>query len=89
MQAWCHPSTVTARSLCGPSREGFYGSDAPVVLTQLFDLCAKKLLVTGWVGIYTDEEKSFRNDLKPPSEAMIEKGKRAWRGSNIVVSRGC
>ena len=41
----------------------------------LYDLCAKKLLIRGWAGIYTDEEEGFRKNLKPPSEAMKEGGR--------------
>ena len=41
----------------------------------LYDLYARKLLARGWAGIYTDEEEGFRKNLKPPSEAMKEKGR--------------
>ena len=44
-----------------------------------YDLCARKLLIRGWAGIYTDEEERFRKDLKPPSEAMKEKGRSLAR----------
>jgi hypothetical protein len=42
-------------------------------------LCARKLLIRGWAGIYTDEEERFRKDLKPSSEAMKERGRNLAR----------
>jgi hypothetical protein len=51
---------------------GFHRGQDPL----LYDLYARKLLIRGWAGRYTDEEEEFRKDLKPPSEAMKEKGRR-------------
>jgi len=61
-------------SLCRGSL-GFHRGQDPL----LYDLYAKKLLIKGWAGIYTDEEEGFRKDLKPPSEAMKEKGRSLAR----------
>jgi hypothetical protein len=61
-------------SLCRGSLGFHRGQDPP-----LYDLYAKKLLIKGWAGIYTDEEEGFRKDLKPPSEAMKEKGRSLAR----------
>ena len=61
-------------SLCKGSL-GFHRWQDP----PLYDLYARKLLIRGWAGIYTDEEKRFRKDLKPPSEAMKEKGRSLAR----------
>jgi hypothetical protein len=57
-------------SLCRGSL-GFHRGQDPL----LYSLYARKLLVRGWAGIYTDEEDKFRKNLKPPSEAMREKGR--------------
>ena len=54
---------------------GFHRGQDPL----LYDMYARKLLIRGWAGIYTDEEKRFRKDLKPPSEAMKEKGRSLAR----------
>ena len=61
-------------SLCKGSL-GFHRGQDPL----LYDMYARKLLIRGWAGIYTDEEKRFRKDLKPPSEAMKEKGRSLAR----------
>ena len=61
-------------SLCRGSLGFHRGQDPP-----LYELYARKLLIRGWAGIYTDEEKRFRKDLKPPSEAMKEKGRSLAR----------
>ncbi len=50
------------------------GQDPP-----LYALYARKLIIRGWAGIYTDEEDKFRRNLKPPSEAMKEKGRSLAR----------
>ena len=57
-------------SLCRGSL-GFHRVQAP----PLYALYARKLLIRGWAGIHTDEEEGFRKNLKPPSEAMKEKGR--------------
>ena len=50
---------------------GFHrGQDA-----SLYDLYAKKLLIRGWAGSYTQEEEEYRRKANPPSEAMKERGK--------------
>ena len=61
-------------SLCRGSLGFHRGQDSP-----LYALYARKLLVRGWAGIYTDEEEGFRKSLKPPSEAMREKGRSLAR----------
>ena len=63
-----------ADSLCRGSL-GFHRVQDP----SLYDLYARKLLIRGWAGIYTDEEERFRKNLKPPSEAMKEKGRSLAR----------
>ena len=42
---------------------------------SLYDLYAKKLLIRGWAGSYTQEEEEYRRKAKPPSEAMKERGR--------------
>ena len=61
-------------NLCRGSLGFHRGQDSP-----LYDMYARKLLIRGWAGIYTNEEKRFRKDLKPPSEAMKEKGRSLAR----------
>ena len=70
------------RTLCAIASTA-YGGEAWASIGDktplLYDLCAKKPLVRGWVGIYTDEEEGFRKDLKPPREAMKERGRNLAR----------
>ena len=61
-------------TLCKGSWVLHLGQDAP-----LYDLCARKLLIRGWAGIYTDDGEGFRRDRKPPSEAVQEKGRSLAR----------
>ena len=43
--------------------------------SALYDLYSRKLLIRGWAGIYTPEEEVYRQEAKPPSEAMKERGR--------------